>query len=338
MKRIIILGTRPEIIKLSSIIRKISKKDKIIHTNQHYSYNMDEIFFKELKLRKPDYNLRIGSGTHGDQTARMLEKIEPILIKEKPDVVIVQGDTNSVLAGALAAAKLNIKVAHIEAGLRSNDKYMPEEKNRIITDHISDYLFPPTKEAKQNLLKEGINKKNIFLVGNTIVDATLENKKYIKQRKNENYILLTLHRAENVDDKKRLTYLISEINTIAKEYKIICPMHPRTKKMLMKFNLKLNQNIKIIEPQGYLEFLDLLVNAKLILTDSGGIQEEACILRKPCITLRKSTERPETIDVGANLLMSNNLKKDISSIIKKKNWRQPFGSNPSKKILEILND
>ncbi len=358
----IILGTRPEIIKLSPIIRKLEEKNidfKIIHTNQHYSKNMDKIFFEELNLPNPDYNLNIGSGNHGEQTGKMLINIEKVLLKEHPDIVMVQGDTNTVLAGALTASKLKIKVAHVEAGLRSFDKSMPEEINRTLTDHISDYLFAPTENAKNNLLREGIKENKIYVVGNTIVDATLENLKiaenndkaisFFNSIADEDYFLLTLHRAENVDNKERLFKIIKNILDITKiyDYKIIFPIHPRTKKRLLEFNLydrlKNNKKIKIIEPVGYLKFLLLEKNASLILTDSGGVQEEACILRVPCITLRDNTERPETVEVGANILVGDNKDKLIKSIdimlSKKRLWNNPFGDGKSgEKIINIVFD
>jgi UDP-N-acetylglucosamine 2-epimerase (non-hydrolysing) len=361
MKLSIILGTRPEIIKLSPIIRELEKKDldwNLIHTNQHYSENMDRIFFQELNLPNPKYNLNIGSGTHGEQTGKMLIEIEKVLLKEKPDVAIVQGDTNTVLAGALAASKLKIKIAHVEAGLRSYDKNMPEEINRVLTDHISDYLFAPTEKAKNNLLKESIEEDKIFVVGNTIVDATLQNLKIAEKRgdikeffKNitneEDYFLLTLHRAENVDNKERLKNIIDAITKITEIYDkyIIFPIHPRTEKRLKEFNLfeklKDNKKIKIIEPIGYLEFLILEKNAKLILTDSGGVQEEACILKVPCVTLRDNTERPETLEVGSNILVGDDKNKIINAVElmlnKKRDWENPFGDGKSGgRIVEIL--
>jgi UDP-N-acetylglucosamine 2-epimerase (non-hydrolysing) len=367
MKIGIILGTRPEIIKLSPIIRELEKLTNnykinyidyfIIHTNQHYSENMDKIFFKELNLPSPNYNLNVGSGTHGEQTAKMLEGIEKILMNEKPNIVIVQGDTNTVLAGALASSKLKIKVAHVEAGLRSYDRNMPEEINRVLTDHVSDYLFAPTEIARENLLKEGIEKEKIFVVGNTIVDATLQNIKIAERREDiknliktlscgEEYFLLTLHRAENTDNEERLKSIIEAIDEIAKYYnnKIIFPIHPRTEKKLKEYNLMdkiKNKNIKIIEPVGYLEFLMLEKNAKVILTDSGGVQEEACILKVPCITLRDNTERPETINAGCNILVGDNKEKIINGIElmlkKERNWKNPFGNGESgKTIVKIL--
>ncbi|WP_423792269.1 non-hydrolyzing UDP-N-acetylglucosamine 2-epimerase [Methanocaldococcus indicus] len=347
----IVLGTRPEIIKLSPIIRELMDKEidfRIIHTNQHYSKNMDKIFFEELNLPKPDYNLNVGSGTHGEQTGKMIMNIEKVLLKEKPNIVIVQGDTNTTLAGALAASKLKIKVAHVEAGLRSFDRNMPEEINRVLTDHISDYLFAPTEIAKNNLINEGINENKIFVVGNTIVDATLQNLTIAEEKykiEDKDYFLLTLHRAENVDNKKRLQNIINGINEVIEIYnkEIIFPVHPRTLKRLKEFNLldKLNKNINIIDPIGYLKFLLLEKYAKLILTDSGGVQEEACILKVPCITLRDNTERPETVEVGANMLVGDSKEKLINSINimlkKEKNWKNPFGDGKSaKKIIKIL--
>jgi UDP-N-acetylglucosamine 2-epimerase (non-hydrolysing) len=360
MKLSIILGTRPEIIKISPIIRALEKTNidwHIIHTNQHYSENMDKIFFEELNLPKPKYNLNIGSGTHGGQTGEMLMKIEKVLLKENPDAIIVQGDTNTVLAGALVASKLKIDIAHVEAGLRSFDKNMPEEINRVLTDHIGDYLFSPTEIAKNNLLSEGIEENKIFVVGNTIVDATLQNLKIAEKNEkvraffnsivNDDYFLLTLHRAENVDNKKRLKNIIDGIFTMTEicEEDIIFPIHPRTKMRLEEFNLfeklKNNKKIKVIEPVGYLEFLMLEKNAELILTDSGGVQEEACILRVPCITLRDNTERPETVEVWANILVGDDKEKLIKTveimINKEKKWENPFGNGKSgERMVKIL--
>lgn len=315
----IILGTRPEIIKLSPIIRYCQKNKLnyfIIHTNQHYSDNMDKLFFNELELPKPKYNLNIGSETQAVQTGKMMEAIEPILIKEKPNIVLVQGDTNSVLVGALTASKLSIKVGHVESGLRSFDRTMPEETNRVITDHISNFLFCPTKESVEYLKKEGIT-KNVFLVGNTISEA-LDQNYVIAQKKSKTYpseyILLTLHRQENVDNKVKLSNVIDGINSVTKFLNMPCiwPIHPRSQKMITKFKIKIPSTIKTIDPVGYLDFLILENNAKLIYTDSGGIQEEACILKKKCITLRENTERPETVKIGCNILAGTNPHKILS--------------------------
>ncbi len=355
MKICIVVGTRPEIIKMGPIMNE-AKRQKldyfILHTGQHYSYNLDMIFFKELNLPLPKYNLSIGSGTHGDQTGRMLIKIEKVLLKEQPDMILVEGDTNTVLAATLAAIKLHIKVGHVESGLRSFNKDMPEELNRIMVDHVSDYLFAPTIKARQNLLKEGISSQKIVMCGNTIVDAILENLKVSKQKtdttkklglKKGKYILMTIHRQENVDNKNRLKNIlkgISELQDLVK-VPIIFLAHPRTLKMIDRFNLKMSGQIKILNPVGFLEFLQLEANAGLILTDSGGVQEEACILNIPCVTLRNDTERPETLQVGANVLVGANpeLIKQLGQkfMSKKKHWKNPFGNGKSSKtILKVI--
>lgn len=356
----IILGTRPEIIKMSPIINACEEENiqyQLIHSGQHYSYEMDKVFFQELELPEVDYNLDVGSGTHAGQTAKILAGVEKILIKEnygKNDIVLVEGDTNTVLASSLAATKLRIKVGHVEAGLRSYFRGMPEEINRTLTDHISDYLFAPTENAKKNLLREGIDKDKIFVTGNTIVDSVYQNLAIAKEKIGSkifkklnidkgNYFLLTLHRQENVDIEERLKGVVDGLNLISKKYNlpIIFPIHPRTKKMIEKFNLESDKNIKMISPIGYLEFLQLEANAKLILTDSGGVQEESCILKIPCVTLRDNTERPETIEVLGNILVGCDKKKIIKGaelmLNKKRDWKNPFGDgNAAKRIVKIL--
>lgn len=357
LKIVIVLGTRPEIIKLSPVLSEFKRRKirfHLVHTGQHYSFKMDRIFFKDLRIPEPDYLLGVGPGTHGEQTGKTLIKIEKVFLKEKPDIVLVEGDTNSVFATALAAVKLGIKVGHIEAGLRSFDREMPEEINRVLTDHISDYLFAPTTMSKENLLCEGIDKKKVFVTGNTIVDATLKNIKVAEKKSKilsrlniskDNYFLLTLHRAENVDNKERLKEIILAIKELCKKYLIIFPAHPRTTKRLREFNLsksfKKIKHLKIIEPVGYLDFLELEVNASLILTDSGGIQEEACILNVPCVTLRENTERPETITIGSNIIAGwkrETITAAVHKMLKKKRrWKHPFGTgNSAKKIVDIL--
>ena len=350
MKYGIILGTRPEIIKLSPVIRYLEKKKLnhfIIHTNQHFSKNMDEIFFKELKLPSPKYNLKINQMSHAKMTGNMLIKIEEILLQEKPTIVLVQGDTNTVLAGALCASKMNIKVGHIEAGLRSYNKNMPEEINRIITDHVSDYLFTPTNLQKEILLKENINNNKIFVTGNTIVDAISNNIKIAEDIRHDkydyDYLILTFHRQENVDIKSKLENVFKGIQLIYQKYKyrIIFPIHPRTKKKINEFQIDIPNCIEIVEPEGYFKFLNLMKNAKLILTDSGGIQEEACIMKIPCLTLRKDTERPETVNVGSNILVGTNpheiLKNFEIMICKNKEWVNPFGDGrTAERIIKII--
>jgi len=317
----------------------------VIHTGQHYSYNLDKIFFEELKLPKSDYNLEIGqiSKTQGEQKGRMIIEIEKALKKDEKGDVIVQGDTNTVLAGALTAIKLNYPVAHIEAGLRSRDYRMPEEYNRIITDHCSTYLFPPTEKAEKNLIEENVPKEKIHVVGNTIVDATLQNIEIAESKKEwiekfpDEYILLTMHRQENVDNKKELTSILEGIRKVKKELDlpIIYPMHPRTKKRIKEFGLEEQlKELEVIDPVGYLEFLLMEKNAKVILTDSGGVQEESCILKTPCVTIRKSTERQETVEIGSNILAGTNaddiLNATIQMIEKKKRLEQPIRRRNSK--------
>jgi len=355
MKYAIVLGTRPEIVKFSPVIRELEKNNLdyfILHSGQHYSIKMDKVFFDDLNLKKPKYNLEVGSSPHGKQTGRMLEAIESVLLDEKPDIILVQGDTNTSLAGALAASKLLINVGHIEAGLRCFDMRVPEEKNRILIDHLSNYLFAPTEESKNNLLNEGI-KRGIYIVGNTVVDATLQNvkmaTKYNKVKKitgKRKYFLLTLHREENVDDKNTLKNYLNEIKKIPERFNknIVFPAHPRTMVRVNKFGLNsiLDQKgITVIEPVGYLDMLKLIVNSSLVLTDSGGLQEEANILHIPCITLRTSTERPETIEVGSNMLLGNNFEKLSDyieiSITKNRNWNCPYGDGTAgKRIIKIL--
>lgn len=312
----IILGTRPEIVKMSPVIRECQERKIdffVIHSGQHYSYNMDRIFFKELELEEPKYNLGVGSGAHGVQTGTMLAKIEEILIKEKPWIVIVQGDTNTVLAGCLAAVKLGIKVAHVEAGMRSFDRTMPEEINRVVVDHTADFNFAPNQNAIDNLVHEGIELEKIVHSGNTLIDAVIQGSVIsevksrilddLKLRKAE-YVLATIHRQENVDNRKRLGEIMAGISAVADEHRIevILPLHPHTKKSLLEFDIVIPEGVTVIEPLGFMDFLKLESNAKLIMTDSGGIQEEACALMVPCVTLRDNTEWLETLEIGSNML------------------------------------
>ncbi|BAF58565.1 UDP-N-acetylglucosamine 2-epimerase [Pelotomaculum thermopropionicum SI] len=314
MKIATIVGARPQFIKMAPVSREIRKKFKelIIHTGQHYDYEMDRIFFEELDIPKPDCHLGVGSGTHGYQTGTMLKKIEEILIQEKPDLVLVYGDTNSTLAGALAGAKLGIKVAHVEAGLRSFDRSMPEEVNRVLTDHCSDFLFCPTETAVKNLHREGIN-DGVYLTGDVMVDSLLHNKEIAESRsgildelglKSKEYIVATIHRASNTDRKENLESIVNAFCEM--EEIIVFPVHPRTKKYLKKYGLfdKLRASVKLIKPLGYLDFLKLMNHAKKIITDSGGIQKEAYILKIPCVTLRENTEWIETVEDGWNMLVA----------------------------------
>lgn len=346
----IVLGTRPEIIKNFSVIKELQKHRErfcIIHTGQHYSKNMDRLFFDELKLPFPKYNLEVKEASNPKMIAEMMIKVETILNAVKPDWVVVQGDTNSTLSGALTAAILNIKVAHIESGLRSYDRNMPEEINRIIIDHISDVLFCPTVNQKNVLLSEGINTGRVSVVGNTIVDAIKQNinKTNLKNYwKKADYFLLTLHRPSNVDNRTTLIRIFSTLKKLAIKYKvkIVFPAHPRLLQNIIKFKIRIDSKyVEMFPGVGFLEMLDLEKNSKLILTDSGGIQEEACVLKVPCVTLRYNTERPETIVVGANLLAGNTESGVFQAVAKmltvKRNWKNPFGNGKSgAKIVDYL--
>jgi UDP-N-acetylglucosamine 2-epimerase (non-hydrolysing) len=356
MKFCIVVGTRPEIIKMSPIIRLCQKNQLnyfILHSGQHYSYDMDKVFFENLELPDANYNLDVGSGSHGVQTAEILHKTEEILLKEKPDIILVEGDTNTVFASALAASKLGMKVGHVEAGLRSYDRTMPEEINRVLTDHISDLLFCPTEKAKKTAFKEGIKENKIYVTGNTIVDAVEQNKEIAFKKsiileklslKKQNYFLVTAHRQENVDKKEKLINIIKALDKINKKYSlpVIYPIHPRTKNKLKLFNIKIPENISFVSPLNFLDFLQLEANAKLILTDSGGVQEESCILKNPCVTLRENTERPETLTVGSNMLAGTNPDKILNTVKimldRKRDWKNPFGSgNAAEQIMQIIN-
>ena len=354
MRIAIVLGTRPEIIKMSPVIRECQRRKldySILHTGQHYSYNMDKVFFEQLGLPDVKANLDVGSGSHGEQTGKMLIGLEKELLKDRPDVVLVEGDTNTVIAGALAAVKLGIKVGHVEAGLRSYDRGMPEEINRILADHCSDYLFAPTEKAKQILLHEGILDANIEVTGNTVVDAVFQNLEFAEEHSlvlanlslnRGSYFLATVHRQENVDDEMRLRGIIDGLKMVHKEYgqSIIYPIHPRTRRALQNFGLK-TEGLSLVDPQDYLSFLQLESNARLVLTDSGGVQEETCVLNVPCVTLRDNTERPETIDVGSNSLAGTNpetILENVKLMLGRSNdWKNPFGDgNAAPRIVEVL--
>ncbi len=308
MKPMIVASTRPELIKLSPVMRAFDKraiKYVFVTTGQHYDDSLFGDFIKDLELKTPDYDIKVGSGSQAYQTSVAMVELERLMVKEGPDVVIVQGDTNSVLSSALAAVKLHVPVAHVEAGLRSFDKIMPEEVNRTVADHCSRILFAPTEKAGLNLINEGIDPGDVHVVGNTVVDATVGSLEIARKRSKQSdgpsgYLVLTLHRPENVDDPQRLKGIIEAISML--DERIVFPVHPRTRNMLEKFKLKTGKNVSLKGPMGYLDFLMLLSTAKAVLTDSGGIQEEAIVLNVPCITLRTTTERPETVEAGGNVL------------------------------------
>ena len=335
MKIATILGTRPEIIKMAPIIDEISKRDIeqiIIHTGQHYDKEMSDNFFNDLEIPLPDYNIQVGSGTHGKQTGLMMKGIEEVLLDEKPDIVLIQGDTNAVLAGALVASKLHIAVGHVEAGLRSFDMTMPEEINRRVADVCSTMYFIPTEESAINLLAEGFSRKNLLITGNTVVDACFRHLEIAKKRGFEeeslanldienmdNILTLTMHRAENVDVKERVINIIDALKELS-DMNVIFPIHPRTKNTLQNFGLfdELNNlnHVHVIKPLGYLDFLQLTSASTLILTDSGGLQEEAITLNVPALTLRYNTERPETVTAGGNILVGSDKDAILKNAIK----------------------
>jgi UDP-GlcNAc3NAcA epimerase len=341
MNLLTVIGARPQFIKAAVLSRYLRDnascgiKETLLHTGQHYDQNMSNVFFEEMDIPKPDINLQVGSGNHGKTTGAMLEKIEKIIIERKPDAVLVYGDTNSTLAGALSASKLHVPVAHVEAGLRSFMMAMPEEQNRRLTDHLSAWLFCPTQTAIDNLKQEGISdsgsappspdKKRVALTGDIMYDASLYYREKSNIKLNEkDFILLTIHRAENTDDPNRLSSIVNAINNLS-DYQFIFPIHPRTRKILEQQNLKFNSHVKMIDPVGYLEMIAYEASCSAVLTDSGGVQKEAFFFRKSCITMRDSTEWVELVDSGWNTLSGANTDKIIKSV---KNIQIP-GKYPS---------
>jgi len=313
MKIASIVGARPQFIKCAPVSRELRKEHEevLIHTGQHYDHGMSEVFFEELAIPKPDYNLNIGSGTHGHQTGAMLGAIEDVLQQENPDLVLVYGDTNSTLAGALAAAKLHVPVAHVEAGLRSFDRRMPEEINRVLTDHCSDLLFCPTKTAVENLAAEGIT-GGVHLVGDVMVDAMNYNRAVAEERSRileavgvrpGEYLVITVHRPSNTDSQENMVAILGALAEAGMP--VVFPVHPRTRNYLGRYGLlaKMPENVQVTEPLGYLDMLHLMAHAAKILTDSGGVQKEAYMLGVPCITLRENTEWVETVEAGWNVLV-----------------------------------
>jgi len=348
MKILTVIGARPQFIKAAAVSNIIRRKHEeiIVHTGQHYDENMSSVFFEELRIPKPNYNLGVGSGGHGKQTGAMLIALEDIYLKEKPDMVLVYGDTNSTMAGALCASKLLIPVAHIEAGLRSFNMNMPEEQNRILTDHLSKYLFVPTTSAVRNLAVEGIS-SGVHNVGDVMYDATLnftelsKEKSMIIEKHNlqlEDFILATIHRAENTNDINRLRNIIEGLNESGQ--KIVLPLHPRTKKYMEDYGLVFNHNIMIIDPVGYLDMISLEMNCKKIVTDSGGVQKEAFFMKKPCITMRDETEWVETVENGWNIIVGTDKDKILDGIVNfipNKVQQNIFGDgHAAEKIFEII--
>lgn len=358
MKKILtVVGARPQFIKIGPVSKALSDvkvfSEVVVHTGQHFDENMSQLFFQQLDLPTPSYNLGLGGGTHAHQTAQMLLSLEHVFVEEKPDLLLVYGDTNSTLSAALVAAKMHIPVAHVEAGLRSFNKHMPEEINRILTDHMSSLLFAPSEIAKRNLCSEGFEKDKIYLTGDVMFDAvaahlpsSISNKELLPSLslKNGDYALLTLHRAENTDCDKRLNALIDELLKLSKLIKIVFPLHPRTRLALERVGRldQVSASCVLIPPAGYLENLQFIKSAAIVLTDSGGMQKEAFFLQTPCVTLREETEWLETIEIGANSLYSPESSSLITCVERqlahfKASNAEPYGSGDSSvKIVQYI--
>jgi len=301
--------------KAAPVIRSLSRRREtrqvLVHTGQHYDQNMSDVFFRELELPEPDVNLAVGSGSHAEQTGQIMQRFEPVVLEQRPDLVMVYGDVNSTIAAALVCAKLNIRVAHVEAGLRSFDRSMPEEINRLLTDQIADLLLTPSEDGDRNLLREGVPKERIHLVGNVMVDTLV---RLLPKATNQfsvelpkQFGLVTLHRPSNVDDPANLTVLLRALSKISQSLPIIFPVHPRTRQKIEQLEIVPTERLRLWEPQSYLQFLALQQRATVVITDSGGIQEETTVLGTPCLTLRETTERPVTVEVGTNTMIGRDM-------------------------------
>jgi len=381
MKIACIVGARPNFMKIAPILEAMKPYPKLqpllVHTGQHYDYEMSGVFFEDLDIPEPNVHLGVGSGSHAVQTAKIMIEFEKVVLKHQPDLVLVVGDVNSTLACALVAAKLHIPVAHVEAGIRSFDRSMPEEINRIVTDAISDYLFPPSKFGIENLLREGVPEEKIFLVGDVMIDTLIRYREKATQTpilkelglQPKSYALMTMHRPHNVDIKENLIAVLDAIDRVQKRIPIVFSMHPRTRKRIEEFQLEsrlgveraallvlsdnldkqsarstVMKNLTIIEPVGYLRFLNLMMHAKFVITDSGGMQEETTVLNIPCLTLRENTERPETVDDGTNTLVGNDTQRIIKESFRILKGQGKTGSYPelwdghaAERIVERIN-
>jgi UDP-N-acetylglucosamine 2-epimerase (non-hydrolysing) len=359
MRILNIVGARPNLVKIAPLLREMRRRSEIepilVHTGQHYDEKLSDVFFRQMGIPEPDVNLEVGSGSHGWQTAEILRKIEPVLIERKPDCVLVVGDVNSTVAASLGAAKLGIAVVHVEAGLRSFDRTMPEEINRIVTDALSDYLFVTEEDAIENLIREGKHRERIYLVGNVMIDALNQFLPVAQKSKiadelaltspngAQAYALLTLHRPSNVDSAETLAALLQAISEIARQVPVIFPVHPRTQERMRSVAAKSLDGIRFVPPLGYLDFLCLMSRARLVLTDSGGIQEETTALGVPCLTLRENTERPITVSEGTNELVGQDPIKIVqaarailSGQTKKGRIPRYWDGHASERIIEIL--
>lgn len=356
MKVLHVVGARPNFMKAAPVMQALScwidVEQVLVHTGQHYDDNMSELFFQELGLPKPDVNLEVGSGSQAWQAAQIMMRFEKIVLERDPDWVLVYGDVNSTLAAALVCAKLLIPLGHVEAGLRSFDRSMPEEINRLLTDQISELLFTPSKDGDENLLREGVAKEKIHLIGNVMIDTLIRllpkaQSKGLRAKGlvNENYALVTLHRPSNVDDRVMLGSILDTLTKISRHLPIIFPIHPRTKQRISDFGLTVfsNGNLNLIDPLGYLDFLALEKNAQVVITDSGGIQEETTYLGVPCLTLRENTERPVTVELGTNILVGRKMERLFQEVINILSGKKRKGQLPplwdglaSERIAEVL--
>jgi UDP-N-acetylglucosamine 2-epimerase (non-hydrolysing) len=363
LKVINVVGARPNFMKVAPIVAAMKRRPEafqplVVHTGQHYDAAMSDSFFRDLDLPQPDTHLGVGSGSHAVQTAAVMERFEPVVLQEKPDWVLVVGDVNSTIACALVCVKLGVKVAHVEAGLRSRDRTMPEEINRLLTDQIADLLFTPSPDADENLLAEGIPRERIRFVGNVMIDSLQKNLSVARALPTReqlglagtDYALLTLHRPSNVDMRDSFGRILDALEAISARLPIVFPVHPRTKKTIAELGLSERvesiKKLRIVEPLGYLDFLNLSSNARLVLTDSGGIQEETTALGIPCITLRENTERPITVEMGTNVIVGTDTSKIISAATSalngstKTTLRQPplWDGHTSERILDALEE
>ena len=358
MKLIHVVGARPNFMKIAPIMRVATRYDNIeqvlVHTGQHYDDSMSKWFFDELGIKEPDVNLEVGSGPHGEQTGEIMKRFEKFIIDEGGDIIVVVGDVNSTIACGLVAAKLHIPLAHVEAGLRSYDRRMPEEINRLLTDAISDYLFTPAEEANMNLKKEGIPEEKIFLVGDIMIDTLIwemgktpdVDKPPFEDLEAGKYAVLTLHRPSNVDDKSTFEGIAGALNTVSEKIEIVFPAHPRTQKQMKVFKVELDRdNIRIIDPLSYRDFLRLYKNSKFVLTDSGSIQQETTYLNIPCLTIRENTERPFTITKGTNVLVGTKRDVIVEESLRILNGKQKKSTDmplrdgkTAERIVKILNE
>ena len=362
LKILNVVGARPNFMKVAPIVAAMKQRPDdflplVLHTGQHYGAAMSNAFFTDLDLPQPDIHLGVGSGSHATQTAAVMERFEPVVLKEKPDWVLVVGDVNSTIACALVCVKLGIKVAHVEAGLRSRDRTMPEEINRLLTDQIADLLLTPSPDADANLLAEGIPQERIRFVGNVMIDSLFKNLERARESKiktelglaENEYAVLTLHRPSNVDDRETFERILSALETISTRLPIVFPVHPRTRKTIAEFGLTeriaASKNLRLIDPLGYLDFLNLYSTARIVLTDSGGIQEETTALGISCLTLRETTERPITVEMGTNVVVGTDTQKIVSEATaalnsKQKQSRQPplWDGHTAERILAALQE